>query len=91
MFRIRQVHDDTTPANAAAVAQVQDILRRQFPALDREDVDKLPDMLRDPLKYRFRGVLLVGEDGQDRVRGFAFLLHTLDLNFSYLEYISAAP
>jgi len=91
MFRIRQVHDDTTPANAGSVAQVQEILRRQFPGLEVQDVGKLPDMLRDPLKYRFRGVLLVGEDGQDRVRGFAFLLHAPDLSFSYLEYISAAP
>jgi acetoin utilization deacetylase AcuC-like enzyme/GNAT superfamily N-acetyltransferase len=91
MFRIRQVHDDTTPANAGAVGQVQEILRSQFPALDSRDVDKLPDLLRDPLKHRFRGVLLVGEDGQDRVRGFAFLLHAPDLRFSYLEYISAAP
>jgi acetoin utilization deacetylase AcuC-like enzyme/GNAT superfamily N-acetyltransferase len=91
MFRIRQVHDDTTPANAGAVAQVQEILRAQFPGLESREVDKLPGMLRDPFTFRFRGVLLVGEDGQDRVRGFAFLLHAPDLSFSYLEYISAAP
>ena len=91
MFRIRQVYDDTTPANAGAIEQIQEILVTQFPGLHADDIKKLPAMLRDPVKYRFRGILLVGEDGGDRVRGFAFLLHAPDLHFTYLEYISAAP
>ena len=91
MFLIRQVFDDTTPANANAIAQVQEILVSQFPGLDPEDVAKLPSLLRDPLHYRFRGVLLVAEKGHERIKGFALILHAPDLNFSYLEYISAAP
>ena len=91
MFLIRQVYDDTTPANAGAIARVQEILATQIPGLAATDIEKLPAMLRDPHKYRFRAILLVGEKGQDNIRGFVFLLHAPDLHFAYLEYISAAP
>ena len=91
MFLIRQVYDDTTSANASAIAQVQEILAAQIAGLTPEDIKRVPAMLRDPMKYRFRGILLVGEKGPGQVRGFAFLLHAPDLHFAYLEYISAAP
>ncbi len=90
MFRIRKVPGDITPANKAAVAAVQAILREQFPLMREADIAKLPDQMRDPLKYRFRTILFVAEGAGDRVRGFALLLHLPDLNFAYLETISAA-
>lgn len=91
MFRIRQVPDDNSPANAAAVREVQQILRARFPLLDAVEIDGLPAKLRDPLKYRFRLVLLVAEDSEDRVRGFAMLLHAPDLQFCYLDFIASLP
>jgi len=91
MFRIRQIYDVTTPINAAAVAQVQEMLVHQFPGLVAEDAARVPAMLRDPFRFRFRAVLLVAERATDKLRGFALLLHAPDLHFSYLEYISAAP
>ncbi len=91
MFRIRKVHDDTSPANRELLARVQDILRAQMPGLALQDIDALPDQLRNPLRHRFRAVLFVAEDAASRVRGFAMLLHAPDLQFCYLEYLSAAP
>jgi len=90
MFRIRRIYDTVLPVNRQAITQVQTILRAQFPALDRKDVRKLPEQLTNPLKYRFRSILSVAEDDRAEVRGFALLLHAPDLNFCYLEYISAA-
>jgi len=46
MFRTRRVYDDTTPANKQAIAQVQEILRAQFPGLPKKDVNKLPKQLQ---------------------------------------------
>ena len=91
MFRIRQVPDDSSPANAEAVRQVQAILRAQFPGLNAEEIDGLPAKLRDPLKYRFRPILLVAENAEDQVRGFAMLLHAPDLKFCYLDFIATLP
>lgn len=90
MFRIRRIFDDVRPANREAVGQVQAILREQFPLLHREDSDKIPDLLRNPLKHRFKSILYVAEDFRDTVLGFAFLSHEPNLHFTYLDYISAA-
>jgi acetoin utilization deacetylase AcuC-like enzyme len=89
MFRISRVYDDITP-NKEAIEQVQNILRTQFPALSKRDVAKLPDQLRNPLKYRFRSILFIAEGIKGHVDGFALLLHEPVLKFCYLDYISAA-
>ncbi|MDD5509742.1 MAG: histone deacetylase family protein [Dehalococcoidales bacterium] len=90
MFRIRRVYDNVTPLNEEAIGQVQEILRTQFPGLSRRDIAKLPQQLRNPLKYRFRAILFVAEDSKDRVMGFAILFHEPVLNFGFLDFISAA-
>jgi acetoin utilization deacetylase AcuC-like enzyme/GNAT superfamily N-acetyltransferase len=90
MFRIRRVYDDITPANKEAIALVQEILRTQFPLLSRRDIAKLPEQLRNPLKYRFRSILFVAEGTRGRIIGFALLYHEPILKFCYLDYISAA-
>jgi acetoin utilization deacetylase AcuC-like enzyme/GNAT superfamily N-acetyltransferase len=89
MFRIRRIYDDVLPVNQAAIAAVQDILREQFPTLSPKDIAKIPEQLRNPLKYRFRSILYVADDHRGRVRGFALLLHEPQLNFCYLDYISS--
>lgn len=91
MFRIRQVPDDVSPSNAAAVRQVQDIISAQFPALSGSDQKKLQSGLRDPISAQFRPLLFVAEDSRERVRGFAWALHAPDLHFVYLDFIATAP
>jgi acetoin utilization deacetylase AcuC-like enzyme/GNAT superfamily N-acetyltransferase len=90
MFRIRRVYDDITPTNKEAITQVQEILRTQFPGLSKRDIAKLPQQLRNPLKYRFHSILFVAEGSRGRVQGFALLLHEPVLKFCYLDYISTA-
>jgi len=89
MFRIHKVFDVTTPANRQLLSQVQAMLRVQFNDLSEKDIARLPAQLANPLKYRFRSILLVAEDGDNTVRGFAMLLHAPDLEFCYLDYICA--
>jgi len=88
MFRIRKIYDCTLWVNQRAVTQVQTILRNQFPDLSAKKIDKIPDQLRNPLKHRFKTVLLVAEDSFGSVRGFALLSYAPDLNFCYLDYIA---
>ncbi len=89
MFRIHKIFDVTTPANRQLLSQVQAMLRVQFNELSEGDIEKLPAQLANPLKFRFRSILLVAENGNNNVRGFAMLLHAPDLNFCYLDYICA--
>jgi acetoin utilization deacetylase AcuC-like enzyme/ribosomal protein S18 acetylase RimI-like enzyme len=91
VFRIRKVPDDSTPGNAEALRQVQAIWRDRFPLVAEEDVASLGEKLRNPLKYRFRSVLLVAEGVRHQVQGFALLLHAPDLMFCYLDFIATAP
>jgi acetoin utilization deacetylase AcuC-like enzyme/GNAT superfamily N-acetyltransferase len=90
MFRIRRIYDYVLPINQAAIARVQEILRIQFPGLTEKEIAKLPEQLRNPLKFRFRSILYVADDQRGRVKGFALLLQEPELGFAYLEYISAA-
>jgi GNAT superfamily N-acetyltransferase len=89
MFRIRRIFDDVTPANQHALEQVRAILRSQFELLDRQKIDRIPELLRDPLKYRFRSILYVAEDHRSTVRGLAVLDHDADLKFCYLDYLAS--
>ena len=91
MLRIRKIRDVRSPANRITVAEVQEILRAQFPGMSAEDIDKLPDQLENPLKHRFVSEIFVAETGEGTLRAFAVLLFLPDLNFAYLETISAAP
>jgi acetoin utilization deacetylase AcuC-like enzyme len=88
MFRIRRVYDDITPANKESITQVQNILRTQFHELSKRDIAKLPEQLRNPMKYRFRSILFVAEGRKGNVDGFALLFHEPALKFCYLDYIS---
>jgi acetoin utilization deacetylase AcuC-like enzyme/GNAT superfamily N-acetyltransferase len=88
MIRIRRVPDDLTPANAAAIAQVQTILRAQFPEARPIESAGIPELLRNPFKRRMRTMLYVAEDAEDRVKGFALFMHAPDLNFVFLDYIA---
>ncbi len=88
MFRVRRIYDDVLPANREAIAQVQNILRTQFHLLHEDDINKLPEQLLNPLKYRLRSILLIADDGKGNVKGFALMQHAPDLNFCYLDFIS---
>jgi len=88
MFRIQKIHDVTTPTNRRLVSQVQAMLRVQFHKLSEKDIAKLPAQLANPLKYRFRSILLVAQD-DSAVRGFALLSHAPDLDFVLLDYLCA--
>lgn len=91
MFRIRKVVDDLIPINQEAIARAQEILRLQFSLLSNREIEKLPEQLRNPLKFRFQAVLFVADKIAGGVQGFALLLHAPDLKFCYLDYISIDP
>lgn len=90
MFRIRRIFDSSTSQNIESIQQSQTIMSQQFDGAPEEDIQKLPELLVNPLKYKFRTILFIAEDAKSRVRGFAILLHAPDLDFAYLDYIATA-
>jgi len=89
MFRIRRVFDDALPANRKALDEVVALLRSQFHTIATAKIDRIPDLLRDPVKHRFRSVVYVAEGSAGKVRGVAMLNHEPDIGFSYLDYLAA--
>jgi acetoin utilization deacetylase AcuC-like enzyme/GNAT superfamily N-acetyltransferase len=90
MFRIRQVSDDTLPANRREIALVQRTLRERLPGVPAEEIDSLPSKLRDPLAQRMRALLFVADDLRGRHKGFALVSHAPDVGFCLLDYIATA-
>jgi hypothetical protein len=90
MSRIRRVFDSVRPLNRDAIARVQQIMRDQFPDLEQRDIDKVPELLENSVKHRFRSILYMAENARCRVCGFALASHGTDQNFCYLDYISTA-
>ena len=90
MLRIRRVFDDLLPIDAREIAQVQQMLRDQFPDIDADEIESLPEKLRNPLKHKFRSFLYVADDVNGNVRGFALVLHEPEIRFWYLDYIAAS-
>ena len=91
MFRVRRIYDNNLPVNKEAIIQVQNILRAQFNELSDQKIAEFPEQLCNPLKYKFRSILLVAEGNKAEIKGFALLQHATDLNFCYLDFISTAP
>jgi acetoin utilization deacetylase AcuC-like enzyme/GNAT superfamily N-acetyltransferase len=90
MFRIRRIYDDILPSDKKIIHEVQNILKTQFSLLSEEEINLLPKQLRNPLRYKLRSILFVADDLKGRVNGFAFIHHVSDLNFIYLDFMSAA-
>ena len=90
MFRIRRILDDVIPSDRDAIAEVQSILRQEFNLVPTEEIDKLHDKLRNPLRYRLRHIIHVAEGHLRRVKGFSIMAHAPDLKFCFLDFISTA-
>jgi acetoin utilization deacetylase AcuC-like enzyme/GNAT superfamily N-acetyltransferase len=91
MFSVRKIADAVAPENVRAVAEIQEIMRAQFPGIPDADVEKLPRQIADPFTHEFVTETWAAEDEEGRVRAFAVVLVDPQLKLAYLEHISAAP
>ncbi len=89
MFRIRSIGTSFLPGDRRDLARVQEILRERFAGVSQEEIDALPDKLRDPLSYRFRALLLVADDLHGRLKAFALFSHAPDVGFCFLDFLAA--
>lgn len=91
MFRIRKIANPYLQSNLRAMEQVKSILRKQFPDLADDKVDILDEQLVNPLKFKYQTILLLAENINESILGFALLKYMPDLKFCYLDFIAASP
>jgi acetoin utilization deacetylase AcuC-like enzyme/GNAT superfamily N-acetyltransferase len=89
MFRIRRIYDDVLPVDRDTVRQVQEMLSTAIDGVHPDEVEQIPERLRNPFRDRFVTILFVAEKPPGPVLGFALLLHEPELRFCFLDYIAA--
>ncbi len=90
MLRIRRIHDDVLPVNREIIRQVREIIHSRFPGVDPEEISQIGEKLRNPFKQRFRSILFAALNRQNKVMGFALVLHEPLIEFCYLDWIATA-
>ena len=88
MFRIRQIADGSVPRDKRDIDDAVNMLRERLPGIPERDLQKIPEVLSDPLRARFRPLLFVADDLKANFKGFALVLHAPDHNFCLLDYIA---
>jgi len=90
MFRITRIYDDNLQINKLAIKDIQKIIEDQFPDLSKDEILRIPNKLRNPLKYQFKTIIFLADNIKGEVKGFAILMYAPDLHFCFLDYISTS-
>ena len=91
MFRIRKLSNPFLDVNRRAMEKVRQIIRKQFPDIQEEKINELSEQMVDPLKYHYQATLIIAEDFNETIRGFALLLYMPDLEFCFLDFLAVSP
>jgi len=91
MFRIRKISNPYLEVNIKAMEKVRSIIREQFPDYNEDKLNEVSEQLINPLKYKFQASLLIADDFNDTIRGFALLFYMPDLHFCFLDFIAVTP
>jgi acetoin utilization deacetylase AcuC-like enzyme/GNAT superfamily N-acetyltransferase len=91
MFRIRKISNPYLESNLRAIQRVKTILSDQFPDLWSDKIEILDEQLINPLKFKYHSTLLLAENINETMLGFALCKYMPDLDFCYLDYIATSP
>lgn len=91
MFRIRKISNPYLEVNLRAMDKVRQIIREQFPDIREEKISEVSEELVDPLKYKYQTALLIADDINETIRGFALLAYMPDLEFCFLDFLAVSP
>jgi acetoin utilization deacetylase AcuC-like enzyme/GNAT superfamily N-acetyltransferase len=90
VIRLRVVQGTHFLLSRDRMTQVQGIFRETFPQL-ADYADRIPSLLREPVRHGYRSVLLVAEGALGRVDAFALLMHFYEVESSFLDFIATRP
>jgi acetoin utilization deacetylase AcuC-like enzyme len=91
MIRIRKISNPLIETNKKRIEEVQEVIKKQFPAISEKKASEFIEQLLDPLKYKSLTSLFVAEDINNKLKGFALLMYMPDINFCYLDFIAVVP
>lgn len=90
MFRIRKVYGAQSQEDKKTIAQVRELMRKEYPHQEIEDEEQILEHLLNPLKYGYRSILFVASGFGAKIKGFALVFHDPGLRFCFLEELLVA-
>ncbi len=90
MFRIRKISNPYLDVNIKAMEKVKSIIKEQFSGIKEEKINEVHEQLINPLKYKYQTTLIIAEDSNESIRGFALLLYMPDLKFCFLDFLAVS-
>ena len=91
MFRIRKITNPYLEGNKQIIAQINGIIRLQFPDIKEDQIEDLSYKMINPVKKKYHISVVTADDFRGNIRGFAILLFMSDLKFCYLDLLSVTP
>jgi len=91
MFRIRKITNPYLDVNIKAMEKVKSIIKEQFSALKEDKINEISEELVNPLKYKYQTFLLIAENLNGSIRGFAKFQYMPDLKFCFLDFLAVTP
>ena len=87
MIRIRILRDTGSLLSSDRVKQIQEIFVQSFPKLAGY-AEKIPLLIRDPIRHKYCTILVVAEGALGRVDGFALVMHFPEIHCCFLDFIA---
>ena len=91
MFRIRKITNPYLEGNKHAMERVRKIIRAQFPGINENIIQDIPDQMVNTVKRKYQTSLVIADDFRGNIRGFAIFLYMSDLKFCFLDFLSVNP
>jgi GNAT superfamily N-acetyltransferase len=91
MLRIRKIVNPLLEVNRRKIAEVKEVMKKQFSSLSDEKTAEFIEQLLDPLKFQSLTSLFIAEDINNNLKGFALLMYMPDHNFCYLDFMAVTP
>jgi GNAT superfamily N-acetyltransferase len=91
MLKIEKIDNRKTLANKRALKNVQEIMRAQFPGLDKREISELPESIFGRRSFGFKYSLYVARESELMISGFLTYSYYARYNFYYLDRMATAP
>ncbi len=91
MFRIRKITNPFLEGNIKTIEKIKSIIRIQFPAIKEKTIEDTLEQMINPAKTQSYSFVIVVDDFNGNIRGFAIFMYMADLKICYLDLLAVNP
>jgi acetoin utilization deacetylase AcuC-like enzyme len=91
MFRIRKITNPFLEGNKQTFERIKSLIHEQFPALRDRFIEDISDHMINPSKTKSYTFIIVADDVNRNIRGFAVFMYMADLKICFLDLLAVNP